>query len=103
MSGKLGAVTEAAIELWVDDHQEYEPGVVHGHLRHAQVAIDPRPGDYLIVGDGEVPPRLAEVLKRDRGGRLQLRIMPGRPDSHPEFRTRRVPTVAWTPASTEGS
>lgn len=94
MSGNLAGMAEIGIELWVDDHQEYEPGVVHGHLRHAQVAIDPYPGDYLIVGDGEVPPRLAEVLKRDADGRLQLRILPGRPESHPELRSRRVPTVA---------
>lgn len=95
MSGNLTIMAEVGIELWVDDHrQEHEPGVVRGHLRHAQVAIDPHPGDYLIVGDGEVPPRLAEVLERDADGRLQLRIVPGRLESHPEFGSRRVSTVA---------
>ncbi|MGH9091927.1 MAG: hypothetical protein ACRDZR_11210 [Acidimicrobiales bacterium] len=85
-------MTEATVELWVDDHRELEPGVVHGHLRHARVAIDPRPGDYLVVGDDEVPPRLAEVLERQLDGRLQLRILPGRPEGHPEFHHRPLPS-----------
>lgn len=83
---------EPRIELWVDDHQVYEPGVVHAHLRHARQAIDPRAGDYLVVGDDDAPPLLAEVLSRDASGGLRLRLLPGRPDSHPEFRDRRQPT-----------
>jgi hypothetical protein len=84
---------EPTIELWVDDHQAYEPGVVHAHLRHARVPIDPRVGDYLVVGDDEAPPLLAEVVGRDAGGALRLKLLPGRPDSHPEFRSRRHPTA----------
>ena len=86
-------MTEPAVELWVDDHQEYETGVVHGHLRHARIAIDPRPGDYIVVGDDDAPPVLAEVLKREPDGELLLRLLPGRPDAHPEFQTRRVSTA----------
>jgi hypothetical protein len=58
MSRTMDTVTtaEPTVELWVDDHQEYEPGVVHGHLRHARVPMDPQPGDYLIVGDDDAPP-----------------------------------------------
>lgn len=89
-----GMTTEPPIELWVDDHQEYEAGVVHAHLRHARLAIDPQPGDYLVVGDDDAPGVLAEVLDRSAGGELKLRLLPGRPDSHPEFRTRRHSTVA---------
>jgi hypothetical protein len=85
-------VTEPTVELWVDDHQEYEPGVVHAHLRHARVAMDPRAGDYLVIGDDEAPSVLAEVLSRETDGELRLRLLPGRPQSHPEFRSRRVPT-----------
>jgi hypothetical protein len=36
------------VELWVDDHQEYEPGAVHGHIRNARVVTDLRPGDYIV-------------------------------------------------------
>lgn len=85
---------EPTVELWVDDHQEYEPGIVTGHLRHARLPLDPRAGDYLVVGDDEVPPALALVLGRDADGTLRLRILPGRPESHKEFRTRRAPTLA---------
>jgi hypothetical protein len=84
---------EPMVELWVDDHQEYEPGIVTGHLRHARLPLDPHPGDYLVVGDDEVPPALAEVLSRESDGTLRLRILPGRPDNHEEFRTRRLPTL----------
>ncbi|MCA1703954.1 MAG: hypothetical protein LC808_12080 [Actinobacteria bacterium] len=82
------------MELWVDDHQEYEPGIVTGHLRHARIPLDPHPGDYVVVGDDEVPPALAEVLSREMDGTLLLRILPGRPDSHGEFSTRRLPTLS---------
>jgi len=85
-------MTEPAVELWVDDHQEYEPGVVHGYLRHARIVLDPRPGDYVVVGDDEAPPVLAEVLRREPDGELLLRLLPGRPESHHELQTRRVPT-----------
>ncbi len=96
MSTYSGGVTapEPPIELWVDDHQVYEPGVVHAHLRYARFPIDPQPGDYLVVGDDDDPPLLAEVLSREASGVLRLRLLPGRPDSHPEFRARRHPTVA---------
>jgi hypothetical protein len=85
--------SEPMFELWVDDHQEYEPGIVAGHLRHARLPLDPHLGDYLVVGDDEVSPALAEVLTREPDGTLRLRILPGRPASHDEFRTRRSPTL----------
>lgn len=79
------------VELWVDDHQEYEAGVVHAHLRHARVPIDPRHGDYLVVGDDEIEPALAEVLSRSGSGALRLRMLPGSASAHPELLTRRQP------------
>jgi len=85
--------SEPMVELWVDDHQEYEPGIVTGHLRHARLPLDPHPGDYLVVGDDEVPPVLAEVLSREADGTLRLCILPGRPENHDEFHTRRLPTL----------
>ena len=82
------------VELWVDDHQEYERGIVTGHLRHARLPLDPDPGDYLVVGDDEAPPALAEVLGRLPDGTVRLRILPGRLESHDEFRTRRPPPLS---------
>ncbi len=87
------ASREPAVELWIDDHQEYEPGVVHGHLRHARVPMDPQPGDFLVVGDDDSPSVLAELLDRSATGELRLRLLPGRPDSQPQFQTRRLPTA----------
>ncbi len=82
------------VELWVDDHQEYEPSIVTGHLRHARIPLDPHAGDYLVVGDDEVAPALALVVSREAEGTIRLRILPGPVDSHPEFNTRRIPTLA---------
>ena len=82
------------VELWVDDHQEYEPGIVTGHLRHARIPLDPHPGDYLVVGDDEVPPALALVVGRDSDGTIRLQILPGRASGRREFKSRRVPTLA---------
>lgn len=85
--------TEPIVELWVDDHAEYEPGVVTGHLRHARVPIDPRPGDHLVVGDDEAPPALAMVVSHDSDGTIRLCILPGAATSHDEYATRRLPTL----------
>lgn len=82
------------VELWVDDHQEYEPGVIYAHLRHARVPLDPRTGDYLVVGDDEIEPALAEVLSRSEAGELRLRMLPGPAWSHPELQGRRQPAVS---------
>ena len=65
---------QPSVELWVDDHQGYEPGVVTGNLRHARLPLDPHPGDYLVVGDDEVLPALALVVSREANGTLRLRI-----------------------------
>lgn len=73
------------IELLVDDHQEYEPGVTHAHVRHARVPIDPQPGDHLIVGDDGIEPALAEVLSRTDAGELRLRMLPGPATDHPDL------------------
>lgn len=80
-------------ELWVDDHQEYEREFVTAHLRHARIPLDPYPGDYLVVGDDELPPALALVVSREPDGTLRLRILPGAPGSHMEFHTRTLPTL----------
>ncbi len=89
----MNGVTERdpAVELWVDEQQEYEPGVVHADLRHARVPLDPHPGDFLVVGDDDAPPVLALVLYRASDGELLLRLLPGRPDTHAEYQTREVP------------
>jgi hypothetical protein len=86
--------SEVEIELWVDDHQEYEPGIVTGNLRHARIPLDPQPGDYIVVGDDEVPPALASVLSREPDGTLRLQILPGPAISRPEYAKRRIPTIA---------
>lgn len=77
------------VELWVDDHQEYEPGVIHAHLRHARVPLNPRPGDFLVVGDDEVEPALAEVLTWSEPGGLRLRMLPGPASSRRDLHSRR--------------
>lgn len=55
--------------------------------------MDPQVGDYLVVGDDDAAPALAEVLRRSRDGSLLLRLLPGPPEAHPEFGSRRVPTA----------
>jgi hypothetical protein len=55
--------------------------------------MNPQRGDFLVVGDDDSPPVLAEVLDITTSGELHLRLLPGRPDSRPEFQTRRLPTA----------
>ena len=85
---------EPAVELWVDDHQEYEPRIVTGHLRYARIPIDPHPADYLVVGDDEAAPALALVVSLESDDTIRLQILPGRAEIHEEFATRRLPRLA---------
>lgn len=55
--------------------------------------LEPRPGDYLLVGDDEIEPALAEVLSRTEEGELRLRMLPGPASSHPELHGRRQPAA----------
>ncbi len=66
----------SVVELWIDDHQEYEPGIVTGHLRHARIPLDPHRGDFLVVGDEEVSPALAEVVSRETDGTVRRGYCP---------------------------
>lgn len=49
--------------------------MIHAHLRHGRLPLDPRPGDYVVVGDDEIEPALAEVLSRSESGKLRLRML----------------------------
>lgn len=92
-AGTMAPMERLTVELWVDDHQEYEPGVIHAHLRHARVALDPQPGDYLIVGDDEIEPAFAEVLTREESGGLRLRLLPGPASRHRELHRRQSAAI----------
>ena len=35
-------MSEPNVELWVDDHLVYEPGIVLGYLADARIPLDPR-------------------------------------------------------------
>lgn len=61
------------------------PLEVSGHLRHARIPLDPRPGHYLVVGDDEIEPAVAEVLSRTEAGELRLRMLPGPASVHPQL------------------
>lgn len=84
--------SEPGVEPCVDDHQEYEPGVVHGYFRHARIPMNPQCGDFLVTVD-DAPPVLAEVLDRAPTGELRPRLLLGAPDAPEEFRTRRQTTA----------
>lgn len=75
--------SEPGVEPCVDDHQEYEPGVVHGYFRHARIPMNPQCGDFLVTVD-DAPrssPRSSIELRPVSCGPDSSSVLPTRPRS----------------------
>ena len=66
----------------------------HGPSPPRAYPARPHPGDYVVVGDDEVPPALALVVSREPDGTIPPRILDGSAASHDEFATRHLRTLA---------
>jgi hypothetical protein len=68
--------------MWVDFTRVYEGGLTYGHLEDASPGVDVRTGSYLIVGDDDADPGVAEVVDIHANGVVLLRVLPGHADLH---------------------
>ena len=64
-------------DLWYDATSVGADLVVETWISHgpraSDVTFDPRPGDWLLVGDDEEPPCRARVIRRD-GNRVRTQL-----------------------------
>lgn len=67
--------------MWVDFARVYN-GLTYGHLDDAAHGVDVAAGRYLVVGDDDADPAVAQVIEIKADGTVLLRVLPGHADQH---------------------
>jgi hypothetical protein len=70
-------------DLWVDYHRTDGDGLTHTRLEDLERPLDLRPGMFVIVGNEEADPAVAEVAVVEPDGLVLVRVLHG-----PELRGR---------------
>lgn len=68
-------------DMWVDFARVYD-GMTYGDLRDAEAGVVVEPGRYLIVGDDDADPAVAQVVEVRPDGVVLLKVLPGHADRH---------------------
>lgn len=69
-------------DLWVDYHRTDGAGLTHTNVRHAVSGVTLRPGVFVVVGNEEADPAVAEVVSVDPDGVVLVRVLPGPAEEH---------------------
>jgi hypothetical protein len=69
-------------DLWVDYHRTDGAGLTHANARHLPPGRTLTVGEYLVVGNEEADPAVAEVVSVDPDGILLVRVLPGPAEDH---------------------
>jgi hypothetical protein len=83
-------------DLWVDFHRVDADGLTHGSLKDASPDVAVEAGRYLIVGDEDADPAVAQVVEVKTNGVVLLRVLPGHADQHLDLVAPRPP---WRPTA----
>ena len=69
-------------DLWVDFHRVDAEGLTHANLRDATAGERIERGAFIIVGDDDADPGVAEVVEVRPDGVVLVRVLPGHADAH---------------------
>jgi hypothetical protein len=79
--GDNGSMEPHAWQMWVDFGRVYS-GLTYGHLDDVVPGTDLMAGRYLIVGDEDADPAVAQVVEIRDDGTVLLRVLPGHAEQH---------------------
>lgn len=68
-------------QMWIDFARVYS-GLTYGHVDDAAHGTEIRVGLYVIVGDDDADPAVAQVVEVKDDGTVLLRVLPGHADQH---------------------
>jgi hypothetical protein len=71
-----------AWDLWVDFHRVDAAGLTHAQVRDASPGVHLREGIFVVVGDEDADPAVAQVVDVGTDGVVLLRVLPGHADLH---------------------
>lgn len=75
-------------DLWVDFHRIDADGLTHASVKDASAGAIIEPGSYLVVGDEDAEPAVAQIVEVKANGVVLLRVLPGPADQHMELLSR---------------
>jgi hypothetical protein len=81
-------------DLWVDYQRTDGDGLTHTRAEELERALDLRPGMFLIVGNEEADPAVAEVVAVEPDGLVLVRVLPGPADENLELVEHRRSTTS---------
>lgn len=73
---------EARFDLWVDYHRRDADGLTHAHVDDVESGRELAPGSFVIVGNAEADPAVAEVVAIEDDGVVLVRVLPGPVEQH---------------------
>ena len=69
-------------DLWVDFFRIDADGLTHAHTDHLAPGVVVHDGQYILAGDDDADPAVAQVVSVRPDGVLLLRVLPGHSDAH---------------------
>lgn len=68
--------------LWVDYQRTDGSGLTHASAANAEPGISLAPGDFIVVGNEDADPAVAEIVEVKESGVVLLRVVPGPAEQH---------------------
>jgi hypothetical protein len=69
-------------DLWIDYHRRDGAGLTHASVKDVESGIVLTPGMFVVVGNEEADPAVAEVVSIDEHGIVLVRVLPGTLDEN---------------------
>ena len=64
-------------DLWIDYHRRDDAGLTHASLQDVGTGLVLGQGSFIVVGNEEADPAVAEVVSIDERGIVLVRVLPG--------------------------
>jgi hypothetical protein len=81
-------------DLWVDYHRTDGDGLTHTRVKDLERPLDLALGMFVIVGNEEADPAVAEVVAVEPDGLVLVRVLPGPVGDHLELVEHRRSTAS---------
>lgn len=80
-------------DLWVDYHRTDGDRLTHAVAEDVKPGVDLIVGSYLVVGNEEADPAVAQVVSVDARGIVLVRVLPGPAEEHLHLVRHRQPSA----------
>jgi hypothetical protein len=80
--GRARSLVVVTWDLWVDYHRIDGAGLTHANGRNAEPGVELQQGIYVVVGNEDADPAMAEVVTVEPGGLVLVRVLSGPVGDH---------------------